>query len=85
MFHRGERGCAYQGEDGDWHSVTVLTGLLDWPPRELIFSTDRREGAPFFYRGGPPCGGRLLAVLRRQADGVLVQLWKDGSVVEVPG
>jgi hypothetical protein len=84
MFHRGERGCAYVHEDGFPRSVMVLTGLLDWPPRRLVFDVSMRgdSAAPYRYVGGRPAG--VLAVLRRRCDGVRCLLTPEG-VVEVSG
>ncbi len=86
MFHRGEKGCRYLDRSGVWREVLVEQGVLDWPPKRLVFECDPRAvevGGPYRVVGGPPPG--VLAVLRRLEDGVRCFLRPDGIVEEVAG
>lgn len=74
MFHSGEV-IGYKGPDDDeWTDLTVVTGYCDWPVKRMVFATKPGDPPWRIERHHPP---GVLAVLRRQSDGVRFLLEDD--------
>lgn len=71
MFHRGEVIGYQSGPDAEWEDFTVVNGWCDWPVKRLLFAWEPGQPSYWTERANPP---GVLAVLRRQGDGVRFML-----------
>lgn len=71
MFHRGEVVGYQAAPDAEWEDFTVVNGWCDWPVKRLLFAWEPGQPRWWTERANPP---GVLAILRRQSDGVRFML-----------